>query len=92
MATDASVRSVDELRQFGDNLTRAGENLVVLFQRLNSQMHRACEGWNDDQNRKFMAEFEQQTKEISKMSQEMGKYAQFIKRTCDLLDQYKSLR
>ena len=92
MSKDASVRNVEELRQFGSNLTRAGENLITLFQRLNTQMHRVCEGWSDDQNRKFMAEFEQHTRDIAKMSQEMGKYAQFVKRTCDILDQYKTLR
>lgn len=92
MGKDASVRNVDELRQFGNNLSRAGENLTVLFQRLKSQMHRVCEGWNDDKNAQFMADFEQKAQEIGKMSQEMDIYAQFIKKTCDLLEQYKSLR
>ena len=92
MGKDASVRNVDELRQFGNNLSRAGENLTVLFQRLKSQMHHVCEGWNDDKNARFMADFEQKAREIKKMSQEMDVYAQFVKKTCDLLDQYKSLR
>ena len=92
MATDASVKNVDELRQFGDNLNRAGENLMTLFQRLKTQMYKVCEGWNDDKNRQFMADFEQKAREIGKMSQEMGVYSQYIKRTCHLLDQYKSLR
>ena len=55
-------------------------------------MHHVCEGWNDDKNARFMADFEQKAREIEKMSQEMDVYAQFVKKTCDLLDQYKSLR
>ena len=92
MAKDASVRNVDELRQFGRSLTQAGQNLNTLFQKLKMQMHRVCEGWNDDKNRQFMADFEQKAKDINQMAQEMDVYAQFLRKTCDVLDQYKNLR
>lgn len=92
MAKDASVRNVDDLRQFGRNLTQAGQNLNGLFQKLKMQMHRVCEGWTDDKNRQFMEDFEQKARDINRMSQEMEVYAQFLRKTCDLLDQYKNLR
>lgn len=92
MAKDASVRNVEELRQFGNNLEKAGENLNILFQKLRTQMHKVCDGWNDDKNRQFMADFEQKARDINQMAQEMNVYSQFIKKTCDILDQYKSLR
>lgn len=92
MASDASVKNVDQLRQFGSNLRIAGDNLTTLFQRLNQQMHQVCEGWNDSKNQAFMADFEQKCSEINKLSAEMQQYAQFIARTCDIIDQYRSSR
>lgn len=92
MASDASVRNVDDLRQFGQNLRHSSENLVKLFQQLSRQMKQVSEGWNDTKNQAFMADFERKTVEINKLSQEMQVYAQFIAKTCDLLDQYKSIR
>lgn len=92
MASDASVRNVDDLRQFGQNLMHSSENLVKLFQQLSRQMKHVSEGWNDTKNQAFMADFERKTIEINKLSQEMQVYAQFISKTCDLLDQYKSIR
>ena len=92
MAKDASVRNVEDLKVFSRNLTTAAQNLTTLFQRLRTQMHKVCEGWNDDKNRQFMADFEVKVRDINKMSQEMEVYAQFLKKTCAILDQYKSLR
>lgn len=92
MASDASVKNVGQLRQFGSNLRIAGDNLTTLFRRLNQQMHQVCEGWNDSKNQAFMADFEQKCAEINKLSAEMQQYAQFIARTCDIIDQYRSSR
>lgn len=89
---DASVKNVDQLRQFGQNLRTAGDNLTTLFQRLNQQMHQVCEGWNDDKNRAFMADFEQKCRTINQLSDEMQQYAQYIARTCDIIDQYRTSR
>ena len=92
MASDASVKNIDQLRQFGTNLKNAGENLTTLFQRLNMQMHQVCEGWNDDKNQAFMNDFENKCRDITRLSQEMQAYSQYISRTCDILEQYKTLR
>lgn len=92
MASDASVRDVDQLRQFSSNLRVAGDNLTALFQRLNVQMHQVCEGWNDAKNQAFMADFEQKCRAITQLSDEMQQYSQYISRTCDILDQYKNSR
>ena len=92
MATDAGVKNIEQLRQFGRNLSTAGGNLINLFGKLNMQMHTVCEGWNDDMNRKFMADFEKRCQEIQQLSNEMQSYSQFIAKTCEILDQYKALR
>lgn len=92
MASDASVKNVDQLRQFGSNLRIAGDNLTTLFQQLNMQMHQVCEGWNDSKNKAFMADFEAKCREITRLSDEMQQYSQYIARTCDILDQYRTAR
>lgn len=92
MAQDASVKNLGELRQFGRNLSVASSNLTQLFQQLTQQMHRVCDSWQDDKNQAFMAEFEQKKAEIDKMSQTMQQYSQFIGKSCDILEQYQSLR
>lgn len=92
MATDAGVKNIEQLSQFGRNLSIASGNLINLFGKLNSQMHTVCEGWNDDMNRKFMADFEKRCQEIQQLANEMQNYSQFIGKTVDILNQYKSLR
>lgn len=92
MASDASVRDIDQLRQFGTNLRNAGENLDILFQRLKAQMHQVCEGWNDSKNQTFMNDFEGKCRDITRLSQEMQQYSQYISRTCEILEQYRTLR
>lgn len=92
MASDASVKNIDQLRMFGSNLRNAGENLNTLFQRLNVQMHQVCEGWNDTKNQAFMNDFETKCRDITRLSQEMQAYSQYIARTCDILEQYRASR
>lgn len=92
MAIDAGVKNIEQLSQFGRNLSIASGNLVNLFGKLNTQMHTVCEGWNDDMNRKFMADFEKRCQEIQQLANEMQNYSQFIAKTTDILNQYKALR
>lgn len=92
MASDASIKNVEQVRQFGKNLSIASDNLVGLFSKLNSQMHMVCDEWNDDQNRKFMVDFERRCQEIQQLSNEMRNYSNFIAKACEIADQYKSLR
>lgn len=92
MATDAGVKNIEQLSQFGRNLSIASGNLVNLFAKLNNQMRTVCEGWNDDMNRKFMTDFEKRCQEIQQLANEMQSYSQFIAKTVEILNQYKSLR
>ena len=56
------------------------------------QMHQVCEGWNDSKNQAFMADFEEKCRTITQLSDEMQQYSQYISRTCDILDQYRTAR
>ena len=55
-------------------------------------MHQVCDSWQDDQNRTFMSDFEQKKNEIDRIAQQMQQYSEFINRSCDILEQYKSHR
>lgn len=92
MATDAGVKNIDQLGQFGRNLSIASGNLLNLFGKLHTQMLTVCEGWNDDMNRKFMVDFEKRCQEIQQLANEMQNYSQFITKTTEILNQYKALR
>jgi uncharacterized protein YycO len=92
MAQDAGVKDLGQLRQFGRNLNIASGNLTQLFQQLTQQMHIVCDSWQDDQNKKFMNDFELQKNEIERIAQQMQQFSQYINRSCDVLEQYKNLR
>lgn len=92
MAQDAGVRSIPELRQFGTNLSQAGSALTTLFQQLNDQMHRACDTWNDGKSQAFMQDFEKSRQQIENIAQQMQQFSQFVKSSCDILEQYNNLR
>lgn len=92
MAQDAGVKSIPELRQFGSNLNQASNALQTLFSQLNSQMHRACDTWNDDKAHAFMNDFEQSKAQIDKISQQMQQFSTFVMKSCDILEQYNSIR
>lgn len=92
MAQDIGVKSIPELRQFGSNLNQASTALNTLFQQLNGQMHRACDTWNDDSARVFMAEFEQSKTQIDKIAQQMQQFSSFIQKKCDRLEEANNVR
>ena len=89
---DVSVRSIPELRQFGNNLNQASMTLSNLFHILNGQMNQACQGWNDQNAQAFMSEFERSKAQIDKIAQEMQKFSSHIKRYCDKSEELQKLR
>lgn len=92
MAFDAGVKDITELRQFGVKLNQAADACTNLFQHLNMETHRICEGWHDDQASKFMQTFEERKREIDKLSQEMREFSAYISRLAQAAENYKSVR
>lgn len=89
MAKDAGVRSVSDLRNFGKQLQQMGENMCNVMLQAQQRMNYVSEGWHDDINDKFKQRFEESVKMIRKMSEEFKQYNEYLKRQCDILDQYK---
>lgn len=92
MAQDTGVKSILELKQFGNNLNQASIALNTLFQNLNSQMHQVCDNWNDVQAQQFAPTFEQSKKEIDKIAQEMQQFSAYISRLCAAYENVQNVR
>ena len=92
MATDAGVRSVPELRDFGKQLQLMGEQMYNVMTQAQQRMNYVSEGWHDDNNEKFKVRFAESVQMIKKMSEEFKVYNEFLQRQCDVLDQYKGNR
>lgn len=91
MASDASMKDIEQVRQFGRNLSIASDSLIGLFSKLNSQMHIVSEGWNDSTSQKFLENFERRCREIQQLSEEMHRFSDHVAKKCDAAEYYTSL-
>ena len=92
MANDAGVKNIDELAQFGQSVKKLGDNMLSARQQAQRRMNKVCEGWHDDSNDKFKAQFDESVRVVQKMSQQFTEYSQYIKRITDILNSYKNVR
>jgi uncharacterized protein YukE len=92
MANDAGVKNIDELAQFGQSVKKLGDNMLSAMQQAQRRMNQVCEGWHDDSNDKFKAQFDESVRVVQKMSQQFTEYSQYIKRITDILNSYKNVR
>ena len=90
MAKDAGVRSVPELRDFGRQVQRMGEQMYSVMTQAQRRMNYVSEGWHDDINDKFKVRFNQSVQIIKRMSDEFRQYNEYLQRQCEILDQYKA--
>jgi len=89
---DVGVRSIPELRQFGNNLNQASASLSNLFQILNSQMQQAFQGWNDQNAQAFVTEFDRSKAQIDKIAHDMQQFSSYISRYCEKLEESQNIR
>lgn len=87
---DASIGSISDLYEFSHKLAGDSSELINMFAKLNQQMKTVCEGWNDEQNTKFMIQFVQKQKEIKEMALIMQEYSAFIQRIAKAAEEYKN--
>lgn len=86
--TDAGVKSIDELRAFAIYLRNLNQSMIGEFDHARREMYRINEGWNDRENERFMAEFEQSVAIINRIAEQMEAYSVFIHKKSDILEQY----
>lgn len=92
MANDAGVKNIDELAQFGQSVKKLGDNMLSAMQQAQRRMNQVCEGWHDDSNDKFKAQFDESVRVVQKMSQQFTEYSQYIRKITDILNSYKNVR
>ena len=92
MANDAGVKNIDELAQFGQSVKKLGDNMLSAMQQAQRRMNQVCEGWHDDSNDKFKAQFDESVRVVQKMSQQFTEYSLYIKKITDILNSYKNVR
>ena len=90
MATDAGIKSVPALIQFGKNLQQMGEQMYNVMQQAQRRLNEVSEGWRDDNNEKFKTRFDESVKTIKKMSEEFRAYNVWVQKKCEILNQYKN--
>lgn len=92
MANDAGVKNIDELAQFGQGVKKLGDNMLSAMQQAQRRMNQVCDGWHDDNNDKFKAQFDESVRVVQKMSQQFTEYSQYIRKITDILNSYKNVR
>jgi uncharacterized protein YukE len=92
MANDAGVKNITELANFGQNVKKLGDNMLSATQQAQRRMKQVCEGWHDDNNDKFRAQFDESVKTVQKMSQQFTEYSNYIKKITTILESYKNVR
>ncbi len=92
MASDAGVRNIEQLAQFGKNIKSLGQNMYTTMQNAQQRMNAVCEGWQDKQNEKFREQFNQSVQDIKKMSEQFTEYSNYIAKITAKLMEYQSIR
>ena len=68
MASDASAKSIEDLRQFESALQRYQENLVQSTNDIVRAMNIVNQGWNDKVQAQFMQQFAEALRGIKQMT------------------------
>lgn len=89
---DVHVRSEEELMEFAQYLFNLAEAMVEHFSEANNKMNSINEGWNDDQNLRFMEQFREATEAIHNISEMMNEYSGFIRRYAGHIAAIKNVR
>lgn len=92
MASDAGVKNIEQLAQFGKNIKNLGQNMYQTMQAAQQRMNAVSEGWQDKQNDKFREQFDRSVQDIKKMSEMFTEYSNYIAKITSKLMEYQSIR
>ena len=92
MASDAGVRNIEQLAQFGKNIKNLGQNMYQTMQVAQQRMNAVWEGWQDKQNDKFREQFNKSVQDIKRMSEEFTEYSNYIAKITAKLMEYQNIR
>lgn len=85
---DASVKDIEQLREFALYLQWLGSSMVEEFSKASSRVSEVNENWNDDESARFMQEFSESVGHINRIAEEMDQYSRHVLKKCEILDMY----
>ena len=88
MASDASAKSVDELRQFETALHRYQDALVQSTNDIIRSMNIVNQGWNDKVQQRFMEQFAEALKGVKQMAVLVEERRRSVHTSIDKLQDY----
>lgn len=88
MASDASARSIEDLRHFENALKRYQDALVASTQDIVREMNIVNQGWNDKVQAEFMLQFAEALKGIKQMTQLVDERRRSVHISIDKLQDY----
>ncbi|QDU88097.1 hypothetical protein Pla175_14680 [Pirellulimonas nuda] len=81
-----------ELRRFANNLRKFNQELEERMGALSAQLHALSATWRDQEHKKFVEDFEEQTKAIARYVESTNDHAPFLLRKADRIDEYLQQR
>lgn len=81
-----------ELRRFANNLRRFNSELEERLTALAAQLHGLSSTWRDQEHKKFVEDFEQQTKAIARYIEATNEHAPFLLRKAERIEEYLQQR
>jgi len=81
-----------ELRRFARDLSRFNSELADLLNALHTKAAALEKTWNDQEQRRFMQEFEQATKVLTRFLQSSEQYVRFLIKKAGHIEDYLEQR
>lgn len=81
-----------ELRRFANNLKKFNTELQERMSSLAAQLHALSATWRDQEHKKFVEEFEEQMKAISRYVDITNEHAPFLLRKAERIEEYLQQR
>jgi len=82
----------EELRQFARNLQRFNQDLQDRLTALGGQLTALSKTWRDQEQKKFVEEFEQQARGLARFIELSEQHIPYLLRKAELIDQYLQQR
>ena len=82
----------EELRQFARNLQRFNQELQDRLTALSGQLTALGKTWRDQEQKKFVEEFEQQAKGLARFIEVSEQHIPYLLRKAELIDRYLQQR
>lgn len=77
-----------ELRRFAQDLVRFSSDMRTMLTAMHGRMHTLEQSWQDQEQRKFAAGFEETTRSMGKFLAATEDHARFVAKKAELIEAY----